>query len=152
MQTVSAKAEEIQRNWWVVDAADQPLGRLASQVATVLKGKHRPSYTPHVDTGDFVIVVNAERILLTGNKLDGKKWSRHSGIPGGFKATPYRELIAKRPAWVIEKAVRGMLPKNSLGRTMGSKLKVYAGSVHPHEAQKPEPMKLQGRTAAGQEK
>lgn len=145
MQTVSAKPQEVQRSWWVVDATDQPLGRVASQVASVLRGKHKASFTPHVDTGDFVIVVNAEKVRLTGNKLDKKMWSRHSAIPGGFKATPYRELIEKRPAWVIEKAVRGMLPKNSLGRQMGSKLKVYAGTAHPHSAQQPEPMRLQTR-------
>lgn len=140
MRTQSAKASEVERHWYVVDATDQPLGRLATKVATVLRGKHRPEFTPHVDTGDFVIVVNAEKVKLTGAKLDKKFWYRHSGIPGGFKATPYRQLLARRPDFAIEKAVRGMLPKTSLGRKMGKKLKVYAGATHPHAAQKPEPL------------
>jgi large subunit ribosomal protein L13 len=140
MVTVSAKAAEVERRWFVVDAADQPLGRLASRVATVLKGKHRPEYTPHVDTGDFVIVVNASRVKLTGAKLEKKEYRRHSHIPGGFKATPYRTLLAKTPELAIELAVKGMLPKNALGRKMRKKLKVYAGGTHPHAAQKPEPL------------
>lgn len=140
--TVAAKAAEVERSWYVVDAAGQPLGRLASRVASVLRGKHRPSFSPHVDTGDFVVVINAEKVKLTGDKLEKKHWYRHSGIPGGFKATPYGELIEKRPDWVIEKAVRGMLPKNSLGRKCGRKLKVYAGDTHPHAAQKPQPLSL----------
>ncbi len=126
-----------ERSWWVVDATDKPLGRLASEVATRLRGKHKPTYTPHVDTGDFVIVVNAAKIKLTGNKLDQKAWNRHSGIPGGFKATSYRDLLEDKPTFPIEKAVKGMLPKNVLGREMFTKLKVYATPDHPHVAQKP---------------
>jgi large subunit ribosomal protein L13 len=140
MGTYSAKPTEVERRWYVVDATDQPLGRLATRVATVLRGKHRPDFTPHVDTGDFVIVVNAEKVKLTGSKLDQKMWQRHSGIPGGFKATLYRQLLATRPDFAIDKAVRGMLPKTSLGRKMRKKLKVYAGATHPHVAQKPEPL------------
>lgn len=138
MSTVSAKANEVERKWFVVDATDLPLGRLASNVASILRGKHKPIYTPHVDTGDFVVVINAEKVKLTGNKLDGKLYQRHSGQPGGFKETPYRKLMAEKPDFVIEKAVRGMLPKNPLGRKMGGKLKVYAGAVHPHTAQQPD--------------
>ena len=137
MATVSAKAHEVERKWFVVDATDKPLGRLASNVAKILRGKHKVIFTPHVDTGDFVVVINAEKVKLTGQKLDKKLWQRHSGQPGGFKATPYRQLIKEKPAFVIEKAVRGMLPKNRLGRKMGSKLKVYAGAAHPHSAQQP---------------
>ncbi|MGB0679483.1 MAG: 50S ribosomal protein L13 [Polyangiales bacterium] len=140
--TVSAKAAEIERRWYVVDAANVPLGRLASKVAHVLRGKHRPAFTPHTDTGDFVVVVNADKIKLTGNKLRGKFYYRHSGIPGGFKAEAYGDLLARRPDFVIEKAVRGMLPKNSLGRQMARKLKVYAGAEHPHQAQEPQGLAL----------
>lgn len=140
MRTLSAKASDVDRRWYVVDATDQPLGRLATQVATVLRGKHKATYTPHVDTGDFVVVINAEKVKLTGNKLDGKQWYRHSGIPGGFKAVPYRLLLNRRPDYAVEKAVRGMLPKTSLGRRMHKKLKVYAGATHPHAAQQPEPL------------
>jgi large subunit ribosomal protein L13 len=142
MGTYSAKAADMERRWYVVDATDQPLGRLATRVATVLRGKHRAEFTPHVDTGDFVIVVNAGKVKLTGAKLDQKHWQRHSGIPGGFKATPYRQLLQTRPDVAIDKAVRGMLPKNPLGRKMRKKLKVYAGATHPHVAQKPEPLTL----------
>ncbi|MBW2463885.1 MAG: 50S ribosomal protein L13 [Deltaproteobacteria bacterium] len=142
MPTLSAKTNEVDRDWHVVDATDQPLGRLASRVATVLRGKHRTDFTPHADVGDFVIVINAEKVKLTGNKLDNKFWYRHSGAPGGLKTTSYRELIAKRPEKVIEKAVWGMLPKKSLGRRTHRKLKVYAGPKHPHTAQKPEPLAL----------
>lgn len=142
MATVSAKANEVERKWFVVDATGRSLGRLASEVATVLRGKHKPIYTPHVDTGDFVVVINAEKVRLTGNKLDGKTYQRHSGIPGGFKETPYRKLMEDKPAFVIEKAVRGMLPKNTLGRQMRSKLKVYAGATHPHAAQQPDELKF----------
>jgi len=138
MQTQSLQADDVDRKWLVVDATDQPLGRLASKIAIVLRGKHRPSFTPNADTGDFVVVINAEKIHLTGQKLDKKLWQRHSGIPGGFKEVTYRHLIARRPELVIEKAVRGMLPKNRLGRKVGKKLKVYAGPTHPHQAQKPQ--------------
>lgn len=142
MRTVSAKAEEVQRRWFVVDASEQPLGRLSTRVASILRGKHKPEFTPHVDTGDFVIVVNADKVKLTGAKLEDKLYQRHSGVPGGFRAEPYRHLMDRKPAFAIEKAVRGMLPKNPLGRKMGSKLKVYAGDNHPHAAQKPETLSL----------
>jgi large subunit ribosomal protein L13 len=128
------------RTWLVVDAAGKPLGRLASAIAHVLRGKHKASFTPHVDTGDFVIVVNADKVSLTGNKLDGKFYQHHSGIPGGFKAESYRHLLARKPEFPIEKAVKGMLPKNVLGRSMLTKLKVYASPDHPHAAQKPQPL------------
>jgi large subunit ribosomal protein L13 len=128
------------RAWFVVDAANKPLGRLASEIAKVLRGKHKPTYTPHVDTGDFVIVVNADKVRLTGQKLDKKFYYRHSGIPGGFKAESYRHVLARKPELPIEKAVRGMLPKNVLGREMLTKLKIYATPDHPHAAQKPQPL------------
>ncbi len=142
MRTLSAKTNEVDRGWHVVDATDQPLGRLASKVATVLRGKHRTDFTPHADTGDFVIVINADKVKLTGGKLDKKFYFRHSGYPGGIKATSYRELLAKRPEKAIEKAVWGMLPKNHIGRRTHKKLKVYAGPKHPHAAQKPAPLAL----------
>jgi large subunit ribosomal protein L13 len=126
------------RAWWVVDATDKPLGRLASEVARVLRGKHKATFTPHEDAGDFVIVVNADKVKLTGNKLDKKFYYHHSGIPGGFSAESYRHLLARKPAFPIEKAVKGMLPKNVLGRQMLTKLKVYATADHPHVAQKPQ--------------
>ena len=134
---VTAQADRV---WFVVDAADKPLGRLASAVAHVLRGKHKPTYTTHEDTGDFVIVVNADKIKLTGNKLDAKLYQRHSGIPGGFRAESYRDLLARKPTFPVEKAVKGMLPKNVLGRNMLTKLKVYASPDHPHVAQKPVPL------------
>ena len=139
-----ATAENVEpgRGWWVVDATDKPLGRLASEVAARLRGKHKPTFTPHVDTGDFVIVVNAGKVKLTGNKLDQKAYNRHSGIPGGFKATSYRELLETKPGFPIEKAVKGMLPKNVLGREMFGKLKVYATPDHPHAAQKPQVLEI----------
>ena len=132
----------VDRAWWVVDATDRPLGRLASEVARVLRGKHKPTFAPHVDTGDFVVVVNAGKVKLTGNKLDQKLYSHHSGIPGGFKQEPYRSLIDRKPEFPIEKAVKGMLPKSPLGRQMHTKLKVYAGPQHPHTAQKPQALKF----------
>jgi large subunit ribosomal protein L13 len=138
---VATKATaQANRAWFVVDAAGKPLGRLASQIAHVLRGKHKATFTTHEDTGDFVIVVNADKIALTGNKLDGKFYQRHSGIPGGFKAESYRHLLARDPVFPIEKAVKGMLPKNVLGRQMLTKLKVYATPDHPHAAQKPQPL------------
>ena len=142
MSTFVAKKEsaDLLRTWFVVDATDKPLGRLASEIARVLRGKHKPTYTPHVDTGDFVVVVNAEKIAVTGNKLDKKFYYRHSGIPGGFKADSYRQLLAEKPEFPLEKAVKGMLPKNVLGRQMITKLKVYATPDHPHAAQKPQPL------------
>ncbi len=131
---------EASRAWFVIDATDKPLGRLASEVASVLRGKHKPIYTPHVDCGDFVIVVNAGKVKLTGDKADQKVYSRHSGIPGGFRQVNYTELLATKPEFPIEKAVKGMLPKNVLGREMITKLKVYATPDHPHAAQKPQPL------------
>jgi large subunit ribosomal protein L13 len=128
------------RTWFVVDAADKPLGRVASVVASVLRGKHKPTFTTHEDTGDFVIVVNADKVKLTGNKLDNKFYNHHSGIPGGFSAESYRHLLARKPEFPIEKAVKGMLPKNVLGREMFTKLKVYASADHPHAAQQPKPL------------
>ena len=136
--TATPVTAQAARVWWVVDATDKPLGRLASEVAHVLRGKHKPTYTPHVDTGDFVVVVNADKIKLTGNKLDQKTWNRHSGIPGGFKSESYRHVLDRKPEWPVEKAVKGMLPKNVLGREMLGKLKVYATPDHPHAAQKPQ--------------
>ncbi len=141
---LTSEAAVLQKEWFVVDATDKALGRLASDVASVLRGKHKPTYTPHVDGGDFVVVVNAKKVKLTGNKLDDKFWNRHSGIPGGFKADSYRELLAEKPEFIIEKAVKGMLPKNVLGRELFTKLKVYAGADHPHAAQKPSPLKTNG--------
>jgi large subunit ribosomal protein L13 len=143
-KSFSATAEEgsQSRAWWVVDATNKPLGRLASEVAARLRGKHKPTYTPHVDTGDFVIVVNAAKVKLTGQKLDKKFYNRHSGIPGGFKATSYRDLLEDKPTFPIEKAVKGMLPKNVLGREMFGKLKVYATPDHPHAAQKPQVLEI----------
>jgi large subunit ribosomal protein L13 len=137
VRTYSAKPQEIQREWFVVDAQGQTLGRLATQVATILRGKHKPFYTPHVDCGDFVIVVNAEKVRVTGKKLDEKIYYRHSGYPGGLKQVSLRRQLALHPERVIEAAVRGMLPKNRLGRKLFKKLKVYAGPTHPHQAQKP---------------
>ncbi|EFM25618.1 ribosomal protein L13 [Peptoniphilus duerdenii ATCC BAA-1640] len=133
-----AKANEIERKWYVIDATDKVLGRLATEVATILRGKHKPTYTPHVDTGDFVIIINAEKVRLTGDKWDKKLHVYHTGYPGGRKEVVYKELRNKHPERVIELAVKGMLPKNRLGRSMYRKLKVYAVENHPHEAQKPE--------------
>lgn len=143
-RTFTAKKAEADKNrtWFVVDAADKPLGRLASEIARVLRGKHKPTYTPHIDTGDFVIVVNAGKVKLTGNKLDKKFYYHHSGIPGGFRAEAYRHLIERKPEMPIEKAVKGMLPKNVLGREMFTKLKVYATPDHPHAAQKPQVLEV----------
>lgn len=138
MQTFSAKADEVERRWFVVDATDLPLGRLASNVASVIRGKHKPIFTPHADTGDFVIVVNAEKVKLTGAKLDNKVRHWHSQYPGGHGQENYRTLLRRKPELAIEEAVFGMLPKNRLGRTLRSKLKVYKGPTHPHVAQQPE--------------
>jgi large subunit ribosomal protein L13 len=139
-RTYSATKEQAaaSRGWFVVDATDKPLGRLASEIARVLRGKHKPTYTPNQDTGDFVIVVNSGKVKLTGNKLDKKFYYRHSGIPGGFRAEAYRDLLDRKPEFPIEKAVKGMLPKNVLGREMFGKLKVYNTPDHPHAAQKPQ--------------
>jgi large subunit ribosomal protein L13 len=142
VRTFSPKASDIQHQWHVIDASDVVLGRLASHAATLLRGKHKPIFAPHVDTGDFVIVVNAEKVALTGRKLEQKQAYRHSGYPGGLRSMAYGELMSRHPERVIEKAVRGMLPKNSLGRSMLRKLKVYAGPDHPHQAQKPVPFEI----------
>src|SRR5881398_3203669 len=138
MKTWNAKPGEVSRDWYVVDAEGQTLGRLATQIADTLRGKNKPQYTPHVDTGDFVVVVNAEKVAVTGNKLDQKRYYRHSGYPGGLKSRTLREQLERRPTEVIRKAVKGMLPKNRLARRQLSKLKVYAGPNHPHTAQNPE--------------
>lgn len=138
MRTYSAKPGEIERKWFVVDARDQVLGRLASNIANVLRGKHRPTFTPHVDSGDFVIVINASHVKLTGNKLTQKLYHRFSGYPGGFRSVEARHVLERKPDFVIRKAVAGMLPKNVLGRQLLNKLKVYRDAAHPHEAQKPE--------------
>ncbi|MGI6349963.1 MAG: 50S ribosomal protein L13 [Eubacteriaceae bacterium] len=140
--TAIAKPEHIDRKWYVVDAEGLTLGRMATQVASVLRGKNKPCFTPHIDTGDYVIIINAEKIVLTGKKVEQKMYHRHSGYPGGFKSTQYKELLAKKPEFVVEKAIKGMLPKNTLGRQMYRKLKVYAGNEHPHAAQKPEKLEI----------
>jgi large subunit ribosomal protein L13 len=146
---VMTKAQaQSSRAWWVVDATGKPLGRLASEVASVLRGKHKPQYTPHEDTGDFVIVVNADKVLLTGTKLDNKFHYHHSGIPGGFRAESYRHLLARKGTFPLEKAVRGMLPKGVLGRQMATKLKLYTTPDHPHVAQKPQPLPSASKTRA----
>jgi large subunit ribosomal protein L13 len=142
VRTFSPKAGDIQRQWHVIDASDVVLGRLASHVAILLRGKHKPIFAPHIDTGDFVVVVNAEKIALSGSKLQDKRAYRHSGYPGGIHSVTYAELIAKHPERAVEKAVKGMLPKNSLGRNMLRKLKVYAGPDHPHQAQQPVPFTI----------
>jgi len=142
MKTYSPKAKEITRDWHVIDAAGVPLGRLASQVAQLLRGKHKPTFAPHLDTGDHVIVVNAEQVVLTGAKLDQKMYYRHSGYPGGLKSRTLEEMLERRPEEVIRLAVKGMLPKNRLARKQITKLKVYAGPEHPHAAQKPEPLEI----------
>ena len=142
VRTFSPKAGDIHRQWHVIDASDVVLGRLASQVAPLLRGKHKPIFAPHVDTGDFVIVINAEKVALSGNKLADKRAYRHSGYPGGLRSISYGALLAKNPERVIEKAVKGMLPKNTLGRQMLRKLKVYAGPEHPHKAQQPVPFEI----------
>jgi large subunit ribosomal protein L13 len=141
-KTFSAKPAEAlaARQWWVIDAEGKPLGRLASTIANVLRGKNKPTFTPHVDTGDFVIVVNAQKVKLTGRKMQQKLYVRHSGEPGGFRTEPYESLIVRKPELPIQKAVKGMLPKNILGRELLTKLKVYAGPDHPHAAQKPQPL------------
>ncbi|MCB0076782.1 MAG: 50S ribosomal protein L13 [Anaerolineales bacterium] len=138
MSTISAKASDVERQWWVVDAEGQTLGRLASRIALVLRGKHKPIYTPHIDTGDYVIVINADKVATTGKKIDEKIYYRHSGYPGGLRERTLREQLDKAPTEPIRLAVKGMLPKNKLGRQMIEKLKVYAGPDHPHAAQKPE--------------
>ena len=140
MKTYSAKPGEITREWYLVDAEGKTLGRLATQIADTLRGKRKPQFTPHVDTGDFVIVVNAEKVRVTGNKLDQKRYYRHSGYPGGIRSRTLREQLDRRPTEVLRVAVKGMLPKNRLARQQITKLKIYAGPEHPHEAQNPKPL------------
>lgn len=142
MKTFSAKPLEVQRDWFVVDAADKVLGRLASQLALRLRGKHKPIFTPHVDTGDYIVVVNASKLRVTGNKALQKKYYRHSGYPGGIYETNFEKLHGKYPERVLEKAVKGMLPKGPLGYAMAKKLKIYAGDAHPHSAQLPQKLEL----------
>ena len=143
MKTYSAKPGEITREWYLVDADGQTLGRLATLIADTLRGKRKPVYTPHVDTGDFVVVVNAEKVVVTGNKLDQKMYYRHSGFPGGIKSRTLREQLDRRPTEVLRSAVKGMLPKNKLARQQITKLKIYAGPEHPHESQNPQPLNLE---------
>jgi large subunit ribosomal protein L13 len=142
VRTYTPKAGEITRAWHIIDATDVVLGRLASQTAILLRGKHKPTYAPHMDMGDFVIIINAEKVALTGSKLETKKAYHHSGYPGGLRETGYEEMLAKHPTRAVEKAIRGMVPKNSLGRQQLSKLKVYAGDAHPHAAQQPVPYEI----------
>ena len=142
MKTFSAKAESVQRDWYVVDATDKTLGRLCSEVASRLRGKHKPVFTPHVDTGDYIVVINAEKIAVTGNKLEDKNYHRFTGYVGNLKTTSLKDMLAKHPERVIEIGVKGMLPKNPLGRAMFKKLKVYTGSEHPHSAQQPQPLNV----------
>jgi large subunit ribosomal protein L13 len=142
MKTYNAKPGEVERRWYVVDADGQTLGRLATRIADTLRGKDKAQYTPHVDTGDFVVVVNAEKVVVTGNKLDQKRYYRHSGYPGGLRSRTLREQLERRPTEVIRKAVKGMLPKNRLAAKQLNKLKIYAGPEHPHEAQAPQPLEV----------
>ncbi|MCF8009165.1 MAG: 50S ribosomal protein L13 [Halanaerobiales bacterium] len=142
MTTYMAKPNEVEKKWYIVDAKDKTLGRLSSKIATVLRGKHKPEYTPHVDTGDFVIVVNAEKVALSGKKWDEKMYYKHSQYPGGLKEMTYGELKKKKPEEIIRHAVDGMIPNNKLGKKMMKKLKIYAGSKHPHQAQQPEELEV----------
>ncbi len=137
-KTKSFRNEDVERKWYVIDATNKTVGRMASEIAKVLRGKHKPTYTPHVDTGDYVIVVNAEKIRFTGSKMDQKKYITYSGYPGGQKSKTARQMMDRKPTFIVEKSIKGMLPKNRLGRDMFRKLYVYAGSEHPHEAQQPE--------------
>ncbi len=142
MKTFSAKPESVKRDWYVVDASGKTLGRLAAEIASRLRGKHKPEYTPHVDTGDYIVVINAEKVAVTGKKASNKMYYRHSGYPGGIKEASFETLISEKPQMVIEKAVKGMMPRNPLGRDMLRKLKVYAGAEHPHTAQQPQQLEL----------
>ena len=144
MTTLTPKKNEIERQWWLVDAKGQRLGRIATQIARILRGKHKPIYTPHLDTGDHVVVINASKVALSGNKADQKTYFRHSGYMGNEKHIPFKKMIETHPERVIELAVKGMLPKNSLGRQMKTKLKIYAGTEHPHQGQNPQPLKIEG--------
>jgi large subunit ribosomal protein L13 len=142
-KTFTPRPADIDRSWWLVDAAGLPLGRVASEVARILRGKHKPKFAPHMDMGDFVVVVNAEQVAVTGAKEDDKSYFRHSGYPGGISQRSFRELLDTHPERVVEKAVRGMLPRNRLGRAMGRKLRVYAGPDHPHGGQDPQPLSFE---------
>ena len=142
MKTYSAKPESVKRDWYVVDASGKTLGRLATELANRLRGKHKPEYTPHVDTGDYIVVVNADKVAVTGNKANDKMYYRHTGYPGGLKEANFATLQAEKPEMIIEKAVKGMLPRNPLGRAMYRKLKVYAGTEHPHTAQQPQQLEI----------
>lgn len=142
MKTFSAKAEQVRQSWFIIDAKGKVLGRLATEIARRLKGKHKPEYTPHVDTGDYIVVVNANAVRVTGRKATDKVYYRHSGYPGGLKEETFEKLIARRPERVLELAVKGMLPKNSLGRSLLRKLKIYADNLHPHSAQQPEILEI----------
>ncbi len=142
MKTYSAKPETVQRDWYIVDAADKTLGRLAAGIATRLRGKHKPEYTPHVDTGDYIVVVNVDKIRVTGNKAKGKIYHSHTGYPGGLKSISFEKLMEKAPERTIQNAVKGMLPKGPLGRAMFKKLKVYVGEEHPHAAQQPQDLNI----------
>lgn len=142
MKTFNAKADEIKREWFVIDAENVVLGRMATEIAHRLRGKHKPEFTPHVDTGDYIVVINAEKIAVTGNKMKNKMYHKHTGYVGNLKSISLEKQLQKRPEFVIETAVKGMLPKNSLGRTMYRKLKVYAGAEHPHEAQQPTKLEI----------
>ena len=137
MKTLSIKQEDVRRSWYVIDATDRTLGRLSTQIAIRIRGKHKAEFTPHVDTGDYVVVINAEKVRVTGNKLDDKIYNHHTGFPGGIKSISLAKLMQKSPEKVVEMAVKGMMPKSKLGRSMINKLKVYAGSEHPHAAQQP---------------
>ena len=142
MKTLSIKQEDVRRTWYVIDATDRTLGRLSTQIAIRIRGKHKAEFTPHVDTGDYVVVINAEKVRVTGNKLDDKIYNHHTGFPGGIKSISLAKLMQKSPEKVVEMAVKGMMPKSKLGRSMISKLKVYAGSEHPHAAQQPQPLEI----------
>jgi large subunit ribosomal protein L13 len=142
MKTVSTRPQDVDHSWFVVDAENKTLGRLATEVALRLRGKHKPEYTPHVDTGDYIVVVNADKIRVTGNKFNDKMYYRHSGYPGGIKEMNFKDMQDRHPERILEKAVKGMLPKNPLGRAMFKKLKVYAGAEHPHAAQQPQPLEI----------
>jgi large subunit ribosomal protein L13 len=148
VKTYAVKASEIDRGWWLIDATDQPLGRLATRVATLLAGKHKPTWSPHLDTGDHVVVVNASRVRVTGNKLSQKHYYRHSNYPGGLREESLADLLARKPERAVEMAVQGMLPRNRLGKAMFRKLKVYPGADHPHEAQRPRSAQDQDQEAS----
>lgn len=143
MKTFSAKSHEVKRDWYVVDASEKTLGRLATEIARRLRGKHKPEYTPHVDTGDYIVVTNAEKVTVTGRKFKNKMYHHHTGFPGGIKSESFEKMQARKPERIIELAVKGMLPKNPLGREMYRKLKVYAGNEHPHTAQQPKQLEIE---------